>query len=94
MRTFGRGVRRAPHVDRDPVGCDDVDPWTPTAVPLVERGSFAHGACDACDWSGPARRARDVARRDAGLHLLVGCAPDVAASTVVRQPDVATAPIA
>ncbi|MFG1810998.1 hypothetical protein [Streptomyces sp. NPDC049040] len=34
---------------------------------VVERGSFASARCS-CGWSGPARRARDRARRDASEH--------------------------
>ena len=31
-------------------------------------GAFAIGYCKSCDWTGPARRARDKARRDALAH--------------------------
>lgn len=31
-------------------------------------GAFALGYCKSCDWTGPARRARDKARRDALAH--------------------------
>ncbi|WP_443071749.1 hypothetical protein [Streptomyces sp. NBC_01477] len=34
---------------------------------VVERGSFAGALCT-CGWKGPARRARDRARRDAREH--------------------------
>ncbi|CAG7616807.1 hypothetical protein [Actinacidiphila bryophytorum] len=34
---------------------------------VVERGSFASARCT-CGWKGPARRARDRARRDAQEH--------------------------
>ncbi|CAG6392433.1 hypothetical protein NMG29_26260 [Streptomyces cocklensis] len=34
---------------------------------VVERGSFASAHCS-CGWKGPARRARDRARRDAQEH--------------------------
>ncbi|WP_200804536.1 hypothetical protein [Actinacidiphila paucisporea] len=34
---------------------------------VVERGSFASARCS-CGWTGPARRARDRARRDARAH--------------------------
>ncbi|MEE4545709.1 hypothetical protein V2S66_27540 [Streptomyces sp. V4-01] len=34
---------------------------------VVERGAFAVALCS-CGWKGPARRARDRARRDAGEH--------------------------
>ncbi|GAA2510692.1 hypothetical protein ACFW9F_09950 [Streptomyces sp. NPDC059506] len=33
----------------------------------VERGSFCFATCD-CGWRGPARRARDKARKDAEEH--------------------------
>jgi hypothetical protein len=32
-------------------------------------GAFAFGYCKSCDWTGPARRARDKARRDALAHM-------------------------
>ncbi|MFJ2636626.1 hypothetical protein ACIO6U_32385 [Streptomyces sp. NPDC087422] len=35
---------------------------------IVERGSFAVARCS-CGWKGPARRARDRARRDAEEHI-------------------------
>ncbi|NJP46995.1 hypothetical protein [Actinacidiphila epipremni] len=34
---------------------------------VVERGSFVTARCS-CGWRGPARRARDRARRDAADH--------------------------
>jgi hypothetical protein len=37
------------------------------AISVVERGSFAVARCS-CGWKGPARRARDRARRDATDH--------------------------
>ncbi|MFB7174416.1 hypothetical protein ACFCYM_26880 [Streptomyces sp. NPDC056254] len=33
----------------------------------TDRGSFCVGVC-ACGWTGPARRSRDLARRDAAGH--------------------------
>ena len=33
-----------------------------------EDGAFAFGYCKSCDWTGPARRARDKARKDAVEH--------------------------
>ena len=39
-----------------------------------DRGSFTHGTCGDCGWSGPGRRARAVAARDAVRHLQTGCA--------------------
>ena len=38
------------------------------AAVLKERGSFAHATCTVCGWVGPARRSRQVARRDAETH--------------------------
>ncbi|GAA1885441.1 hypothetical protein GCM10009814_14330 [Lapillicoccus jejuensis] len=35
---------------------------------VVEKGSFTFGYCKSCDWTGPARRARDKAVRDAVRH--------------------------
>ncbi|BFV57868.1 hypothetical protein KCMC57_up29720 [Kitasatospora sp. CMC57] len=34
---------------------------------VVERGSFAIAHCT-CGWSAPARRSRDLSRRDAEAH--------------------------
>ncbi|MER7070874.1 hypothetical protein [Terrabacter sp. NPDC000476] len=34
-----------------------------------EDGAFVLGYCKSCDWTGPARRARDKARRDAEAHV-------------------------
>ncbi|WP_269676108.1 hypothetical protein [Kitasatospora mediocidica] len=36
---------------------------------ITERGSFAFAVC-VCSWFAPARRSRDLARRDAAGHLL------------------------
>ena len=33
-----------------------------------DTGAFAFGYCKSCDWTGPARRARDKARTDAVAH--------------------------
>jgi hypothetical protein len=49
------------------------DPPGPAAV-TEDRGSFTHGICDDCGWSGPGRRARAAAARDAVRHLQTGCA--------------------
>ena len=35
---------------------------------VLEKGSFTFGYCKSCDWTGPARRARDKAVRDAVRH--------------------------
>jgi len=63
------------------------DQATPHEVwPIEDRGSFTHGVCRSCAWSGAGRRSRGVAVSDADLHALAGCestdtpesAPDVA----------------
>ncbi|OKK13052.1 hypothetical protein AMK16_31440 [Streptomyces sp. CB00455] len=36
-------------------------------VSTAERGSFCLAVCT-CGWSGPARRSRDLARKDADRH--------------------------
>jgi hypothetical protein len=45
-----------------------------TAV-VEDRGSFSHGVCRVCGWSGPARRSRSRARDDVDAHLHEGCPP-------------------
>ncbi|MDP5313553.1 hypothetical protein [Streptomyces poriferorum] len=50
----------------------EVPPAVPPARPAheattVERGSFCTARCS-CGWSGPARRSRDRARKDAEDH--------------------------
>ena len=53
-------------------------PDTHAARPDTEdRGSFTHGTCGGCGWSGPGRRARAVAARDAVRHLQTGCAGEL-----------------
>ncbi|WP_327132650.1 hypothetical protein OG311_18080 [Streptomyces sp. NBC_01343] len=44
-------------------------PTGPTAhtTTTAERGSFCTASCS-CGWRGPARRSRDLARRDADRH--------------------------
>ncbi|MEV7418749.1 hypothetical protein [Streptomyces sp. NPDC089919] len=37
-------------------------------IATTERGSFCTASCS-CGWRGPARRSRDLARRDAAAHL-------------------------
>ncbi|MDH6112206.1 hypothetical protein P3T36_003616 [Kitasatospora sp. MAP12-15] len=37
-------------------------------VEVTERGSFASAVCG-CGWYAPARRSRDMARRDAAGHV-------------------------
>ncbi|WP_235032499.1 hypothetical protein [Actinacidiphila yanglinensis] len=52
---------------------EDPEPARPSSdgdhhdLAVVERGSFAVARCS-CGWKGPARRARDSARRDAARH--------------------------
>ncbi|MEU3726116.1 hypothetical protein [Streptomyces sp. NPDC031705] len=49
------------------------DPAEPAQPPVghstgtAERGSFCLAVCS-CGWTGPARRSRDLARRDATRH--------------------------
>jgi hypothetical protein len=52
-----------------------------------DRGSFTHGICDDCGWSGPGRRARAAAARDAVRHLQTGCAGRV--TSAAAHPDAA-----
>lgn len=33
-----------------------------------ERGSFTHGVCRVCGWTGPGRRSRERARDDVAAH--------------------------
>ncbi|MFI5766642.1 hypothetical protein ACIA8F_37635 [Streptomyces sp. NPDC051563] len=40
---------------------------TDHATSTSERGSFSLAACT-CGWRGPARRSRDLARKDAAAH--------------------------
>ncbi|MFD9411349.1 hypothetical protein ACFWBN_30620 [Streptomyces sp. NPDC059989] len=42
-------------------------PPTGHATSTAERGSFCLAVCT-CGWSGPARRSRDLARKDANRH--------------------------
>ncbi|MFI5866900.1 hypothetical protein [Streptomyces sp. NPDC051546] len=42
-------------------------PSTDHATSTSERGSFSLAACT-CGWRGPARRSRDLARKDAAAH--------------------------
>ncbi|MQS12907.1 hypothetical protein F7Q99_11515 [Streptomyces kaniharaensis] len=37
-------------------------------IAISERGSFAHATCS-CGWYSPARRSRDLARREGADHL-------------------------
>ncbi|MDJ0384113.1 hypothetical protein [Streptomyces sp. G-G2] len=38
------------------------------SISTSERGSFCLAVCS-CGWRGPARRSRDLARKDANAHL-------------------------
>ncbi|WP_374774675.1 hypothetical protein OG756_18610 [Streptomyces sp. NBC_01310] len=42
-------------------------PPTGHTTSTAERGSFCLAVCT-CGWSGPARRSRDLARKDAARH--------------------------
>nr|WP_037911876.1 hypothetical protein [Actinacidiphila yeochonensis] len=55
----------APNSPNGPDGPDSPGPRHDTTV--TERGAFASARCS-CGWRGPARRARDRARRDAHEH--------------------------
>jgi hypothetical protein len=55
------GVKHQAHLER--VDDDSGQPVT------QDDGAFAFGYCKSCDWTGPARRARDKARRDAKAHM-------------------------
>jgi hypothetical protein len=50
-----------------------------------DRGSFTHGTCSDCGWSGPGRRARAVAARDAVRHLQTVCAGSAPTPAAHRQ---------
>ncbi|MFJ6785720.1 hypothetical protein [Streptomyces yangpuensis] len=66
-----------PHIDAPPVPpLDAVPPPRPQAQPqpptahttsTADRGSFCLAVCS-CGWKGPARRSRDLARKDAAGH--------------------------
>ncbi|MEV7523258.1 hypothetical protein [Streptomyces sp. NPDC091371] len=43
-------------------------PPTGHTTSTAERGSFCLAVCT-CGWQGPARRSRDLARKDAARHL-------------------------
>ncbi|MFF7458594.1 hypothetical protein [Kitasatospora sp. NPDC008115] len=44
-------------------------------VAISERGSFCYATCS-CGWYSPARRSRDLTRREADDHLAAGEAVD------------------
>ncbi|MGW4507557.1 hypothetical protein ACWENO_23280 [Streptomyces sp. NPDC004436] len=62
-----------PHTDATPVAPLASVPRPPSApqpahIPsTAERGSFCLAVCS-CGWKGPARRSRDLARKDAARH--------------------------
>ncbi|GGQ28021.1 MULTISPECIES: hypothetical protein [Streptomyces] len=66
-----------PHIDATPVPpLDAVPPPRPRSQPqpptvhttsTADRGSFCLAVCS-CGWKGPARRSRDLARKDATGH--------------------------
>jgi hypothetical protein len=64
-----------PHIDATPVPpLDAVPPPRPQPQPptahttsTADRGSFCLAVCS-CGWKGPARRSRDLARKDATGH--------------------------
>ncbi|MFJ1567541.1 hypothetical protein [Streptomyces erythrochromogenes] len=66
-----------PHIDATPVPpLDSVPPPPPQSQPrtptthttsTADRGSFCLAVCS-CGWKGPARRSRDLARKDAAGH--------------------------
>ncbi|MFE1830639.1 hypothetical protein [Streptomyces yangpuensis] len=66
-----------PHIDATPVPPLDAlplprpqsQPQPPTAhiTSTADRGSFCLAVCS-CGWKGPARRSRDLARKDAAGH--------------------------
>ncbi|MEU6211973.1 hypothetical protein ACIPRL_33485 [Streptomyces sp. NPDC090085] len=62
-----------PHTDATPVAPlasvpRPPSPPQPAHIPsTAERGSFCLAVCS-CGWKGPARRSRDLARKDAARH--------------------------
>ncbi|WP_078863495.1 MULTISPECIES: hypothetical protein [unclassified Streptomyces] len=48
-------------------GISEAQTASPHTTSTVERGSFCTARC-VCGWAGPARRSRDLARRDAQAH--------------------------
>ncbi|MGW0367111.1 hypothetical protein [Streptomyces sp. NPDC002990] len=54
-----------PRLSSGPV--EPPQPPTTHTTSTAERGSFCLAACT-CGWTGPARRSRDLARRDADRH--------------------------
>ncbi|WKV76504.1 hypothetical protein AW27_018045 [Streptomyces sp. PCS3-D2] len=70
-----------PHIDATPVPALDAlplprpqsQPQPPTThtTSTADRGSFCLAVCS-CGWKGPARRSRDLARKDAAGHEATG----------------------
>ncbi|WP_328299563.1 hypothetical protein OG389_18290 [Streptomyces sp. NBC_00435] len=52
---------------RDPAGPASAQPSTGHATSTSDRGAFCLALCT-CGWRGPARRSRDLARKDATRH--------------------------
>ncbi|MEV6955665.1 hypothetical protein [Streptomyces sp. NPDC051183] len=52
---------------RDPAG--QAPPPSGHSTSTADRGSFCLAVCT-CGWKGPARRSRDLARKDAARHTL------------------------
>jgi hypothetical protein len=57
-----------PHSAGGPVG---------QPVEVEDRGSFSHGVCRVCGWSGPGRRSRRVSSKDAAAHRDICQGPEV-----------------
>ncbi|MFE5771806.1 hypothetical protein ACFQ7O_25955 [Streptomyces sp. NPDC056485] len=54
-------------MERPPTGPTGHTNHTGHTTSTAERGSFCLASCT-CGWRGPARRSRDLARRDADRH--------------------------
>ncbi|MEU8775183.1 hypothetical protein [Streptomyces sp. NPDC048606] len=69
MESHAKADQAAPFTDvpapRHPAPTASSD--TVHRTDTAERGSFCLAVCD-CGWKGPARRSRDLARRDATRH--------------------------
>ncbi|MFD7626884.1 hypothetical protein ACFV7Q_12780 [Streptomyces sp. NPDC059851] len=63
-RPDGVALPRPAEEVRPPAG--DTHPHTHT-TDTIERGAFCLAVCT-CGWKGPARRSRDLARKDAAGH--------------------------
>ncbi|MEU1313293.1 hypothetical protein ABZ419_30980 [Streptomyces cinnamoneus] len=60
-------------------------PGAEHTISTSERGSFCTARCS-CGWYGPARRARSLARDDAGTHLATATTTATAAATDGKVP--------